>query len=72
MRDVSAAFSAIERETARIELAINECKTKYMLSTGGIVPHLGPHIRANSYNFDLVLAQPLTQTMTSAWKSSAE
>ena len=32
-RDVSAAFSAIEREFIKMGLAVNEDKTKYMFST---------------------------------------
>ena len=32
-RDVTAAFSAIERESTEIGLAVNKGKTKYMLST---------------------------------------
>ena len=73
----NASFSAIERESAKMGLAVNEAKTKYMLTTSGLVPRMGSQITANSYNFDLsrsvyTLAPPLTQTRTSAWKSSAE
>ena len=46
MRDVTATFSAIERESAKMGLAVNEDKTKYMLSTGGDVPHMGSQISA--------------------------
>ena len=35
-------------------LAVNEGKTKYMLSTSGFVPRMGSQITANSYNFDVV------------------
>ena len=74
MRDVTAAFSTIERESAKSGLAVNEGKTKFMLSTSGIVPHKGSQFTANSVNFDVLkeLAPPLTQTRTSTWKSSAE
>ena len=77
MRDVTGAFIAIERESAKMGLAVNEGKTKYMLTTGGVVPRMGSQITANSNNFDVVkefilLAPPLIRTMTSAWKSSAE
>ena len=37
-----------------MRLAINEDKTKYMLSTSGVVPRMGSQITANSYNFDVV------------------
>ena len=53
MRDVTAAFSAIERESAKMGLAVNEGKTKYMLSTSGDVPRMGSQT-ANCYNFDVV------------------
>ena len=33
MRAVTAAFSAIERKSAKMGLAVNKVKTKYMLST---------------------------------------
>ena len=32
MRDIPAAYSAIERESPKLGLAVNEGKTKYMLS----------------------------------------
>ena len=32
-REVTVAFSAIERESAKIGLVVNKDKTKYMLST---------------------------------------
>ena len=41
MRDVTAAFSAIERESAKMGLAVNESKLKYMFSTSGVVPRMG-------------------------------
>ena len=31
-RDITAAFSAIERESTKMGLAVNEGKTKYMLT----------------------------------------
>ena len=52
MRDVTAAFSAIERASAKMGLAVNEGKTKYMLTTSGVVPRMGSQITANSCNFD--------------------
>ena len=52
MRDVTTTFSAIERKSAKIGLAVNVGKTKYMLSTSGVVPCMGSQITANSYNFE--------------------
>ena len=54
MRDITAAFSAIERKSVKMALAVNEGKTKYMLTTSGVVPRMGSQITANSYNFDVV------------------
>ena len=74
MRAVTAAFSAIARESTKMGLALNEGKTKYMLSTNRDVPRMGSQITPNGYNFVSLytLAPPLTRTTTSAWKSSAE
>ena len=47
-------FSAIERVSAKMCLAVNEGKTKYMLSTYGNVTRMASHITANSYEFDVV------------------
>ena len=54
MRDVTTAFSAIERASAKMGLAANEGKTKYMLSTSGVVLRMRSEITANNYNFDVV------------------
>ena len=54
MRDVTAAFNAIERKSAKMRLAVNEGKTKYMLLTIGDMPRMWAQITANSYNFDVV------------------
>ena len=54
MRDVTAAFRALERESVKMGLAVNLGKTKYMLSTSGVVPLMRSQITANSYNFDVV------------------
>ena len=51
MRAVSAALSAIERESAKMCLAVNEGKTKYMMSTSGVAPLIVCQITVNSYNF---------------------
>ena len=74
MQYVSAAFSGIERQSAKVGLAFNEGKTKYMLSTSGDVPRrsrLTAIISRLSRSL-YTLAPPLTQTMKTAWKSSAE
>ena len=77
MRDVTAPFSAIERESTKMHLEVNGGKTKYMLSTSEVMPRMVSQITANGYNFDVVkefvtLAPPLTQITTSAWKSGTE
>ena len=48
--DVTATFSAIERESAKMGQAV---KTKYMW-TSEVVPRVESQITANSYNFDVV------------------
>ena len=53
MPDVTAAFSA-SSGSAKMGLAVNEGKKKYMLRTSGVVPRMGSQITANSYNFDVV------------------
>ena len=35
-------------------LAVNERKTKYMLTTSGVVPRMGSQITGNSHNFDVI------------------
>ena len=47
-------FRVIELESVKMGLAVNDGKTKYMLTTSGVVPRLGSQITANSYNFDVV------------------
>ena len=54
VRDATAAFSAIKRESAKMGLALNVGKTKYMLSTSGVVPRMESQITANSFNIDVV------------------
>ena len=53
-RDVTAAFSAIERESTKMGLAVNEGKTKYMLSTSRDARHIDSQITADNYTFDTV------------------
>ena len=53
-RDVTAAFSAIEKESSRVGLAVNEGKTKYMLSTTRNTRRVGTHVIADNYTFEVV------------------
>ena len=45
-RDVTTVFSAIERESTKMGLAVNEDKTKYMLSTSRDVRFIDSQIMA--------------------------
>ena len=47
MRDVTVAFSVIERASTKMDLAVNERKTKYMLWD---VRHIWSQITAKSCN----------------------
>ena len=53
-RDVTAAFSAIERESTKKGLAVNEGKTKYMLSTRRDVWCIDSQITADNYTLKTV------------------
>ena len=53
-QDVTAAFSAIERESSKMGLAVNEGKTKYMLSTSRDARRIDSQITADNYTFDTV------------------
>ena len=53
-RDVTAAFTAIEKESAKVGLAVNEGKTKYMLPAGRGARRLGSHVSTGEYNFEVV------------------
>ena len=53
-RDVTATFSAIERESTKIGLTVNEGKTKYMLSTSRDVRRIDPQITIDYYTFGTV------------------
>ena len=53
-RAVTAAFSAIERESAKVGLSVNEAKTKYMHSTRRNTTRENSQIAAGRYNFDAV------------------
>ena len=70
MRDVIAAFSAPERESAKMGLAVNEGKMKYMLSTSRVVPRVGSLITAAALGvFEkkvLTASEPNGSCMTSS------
>ena len=53
-RDVTAAFSAIEWESAKMGLTVNENKTKYMFSTSRDVRRIDSQITADNFTFDTV------------------
>ena len=53
-RDDTAAFSSIKRESMKTGLAVNDGKTKYMLSPGRDVLHIASQITADNYTFDVV------------------
>ena len=53
-RDVTAAFSAIEKESAKMGLMVNHEKTKYMHSTSRSTRRGNSSIAAESYAFDSV------------------
>ena len=48
-RDVIAAFSAIERQSTKMVVAVNEGKTNYMLSTSKGVRRIDSQIMAHNY-----------------------
>ena len=53
-RALTDAFSAIERESTKMGLAVNEDKTEYMLSTNRDVQLIDSPITADNYTFDTV------------------
>ena len=53
-RDITATFSAIERESSKMCLTVKEGKTKYMLSTSRGVHHINSQITADNYAFNTV------------------
>ena len=52
--NVTAAFSAIERESTMMGLPVNEDETKYMLSTSRGVRRIDSQITTDNYTFDAV------------------
>ena len=68
------SFTAIKVESTKIDLAVNERKTKYMLSTSKDVWPTDPHITADNYNFDIVkefILAPFLPPKMSVWRSDA-
>ena len=55
-RDVTAVFGAIERQSTKMGLAVNEGKTKYMFSTSRDVRRTDSRITADNYTLDTVTA----------------
>lgn len=55
-RDVNGAFVSVQAEAEKMGLAVNEGKTKYMLSTRKDTQHrrLGQNVSIDSYNFEEV------------------
>ena len=53
-RDVTAAFSANERESIKMDLARNKGKTKYMFSTSRAMRRIDSQITADNYTIDTV------------------
>ena len=55
LRDVTAAFSRIEKESAKVGLAVNEDKTKLLVSTSRRSTRLGQYVNVdNRHNFEVV------------------
>ena len=57
-------ISAIEREYTKMGLAVNEGKTKYMVSTSRDVRRIDSRITADNYTFDTV------KKFISVWRSN--
>ena len=52
--DVTAAFGALERESTKVGLAVNEGKTKHMFSISKDVRLVDSRISVDNYTFDTV------------------
>ena len=64
-RDVTAAFSAIERESTKRGLAVKKGKTKCMLSRSRDVRIIDSQIVGDNYTFETV------KEIKSVWRSNA-
>ena len=53
-REVSAAFSRLEKESSRMGLAVNTDKTKYLVSTNKQSQRLGNHVTVDNTSFEVV------------------
>ena len=72
-RDLTAAFSAIERESTKMAMAVNESKAKSMLSTSRNLRSIDPQITIlliQSRNL-FILAPPIPAKMMSIGRSNA-
>ena len=53
-RAVTAAFSALEKESRRLGLTVNEDKTKYMVSITKEAARMEPSVSVDNYTFEVV------------------
>ena len=53
-RDVTRDFGAIEKESARMGLSVNESKTKFMICSSRETRRSDAQLTAGNYNFDTV------------------
>ena len=72
-RDVTAAFSAIERKSTKMGLAVNEGKTKYMLATSGDVGRIDFQNTADNCTVKefIYLGSVVTTKNNISWRSNA-
>lgn len=54
LRAVTAAFEKVERESAKVGLAVNSDKTKLMVSTTKTSSRLGRTVEVENHNFEIV------------------
>ena len=73
-REVAVAFSKFAKEVRGIGLAVNESKTKYLLSSTAKYSTIWESVEIEGYNFEVVkvlvyLTTAEIPTTTSVWKS---
>lgn len=54
LRDVTAAFANVEKDSAKKGLAVNENRTKLLVSTNRESARLGKSVNASNFNFEVV------------------
>ena len=72
-RDVTAVFNAIEWKSTKINLAVNEGKTKHMLSANTGFRRIDSLMTADNYTFDAVkefIYLGFPPKMMSIWRSN--